>query len=125
MLVNFPRGRTVMSRLLTPLLRFLRREDGPTAVEYALVLALIVVVCIVAISALGTGVTKPFKKYSKFPPAAFPLFAFASFRRGDCVAVGVTRPGSPHRVRARLARLRELPSNAAPADRSPAHRGTG
>ena len=54
-----------MSRLLTPSLMFLRREDGPTAAEYALVLALIVVVCIVAISALGTGVTKPFKKYSK------------------------------------------------------------
>jgi len=54
-----------MRRLLTPSLRFLQREDGPTAAEYALVLALIVVVCIIAISALGTGVTKPFKKYSK------------------------------------------------------------
>ena len=54
-----------MRRLLTPALRFLQREDGPTAAEYALVLALIVVVCIIAISALGTGVTKPFKKYSK------------------------------------------------------------
>ena len=54
-----------MNGLYTPTLRFLRREDGPTAVEYALVLALIVVVCIIAISALGSGVTKPFKKYSK------------------------------------------------------------
>jgi pilus assembly protein Flp/PilA len=51
--------------ILTASLRFLRREDGPTAVEYALVLALIVVVCVAAISTLGSGVTKPFKKYSK------------------------------------------------------------
>lgn len=48
-----------------PLLRFLKREQGPTAVEYALVLALIVVACVIAIGALGTSVTKPFKKYSK------------------------------------------------------------
>ena len=54
-----------MHRLLTRCLTFLRREDGPTAAEYALVLALIVVVCVIAISALGSGVTKPFKKYSK------------------------------------------------------------
>jgi pilus assembly protein Flp/PilA len=33
---------------------FVKREDGPTAVEYAVMLALIVVVCITAIAALGT-----------------------------------------------------------------------
>jgi pilus assembly protein Flp/PilA len=55
----------IVSRLTMPLLRFLKREQGPTAVEYALVLALIVVACVVAIGALGTSVTKPFKKYSK------------------------------------------------------------
>ena len=32
---------------------FLRREDGPTAVEYAVMLALIIVVCIGAITTLG------------------------------------------------------------------------
>jgi len=32
---------------------FLRKEDGPTAVEYAVMLALIVVVCIGAITTLG------------------------------------------------------------------------
>jgi pilus assembly protein Flp/PilA len=53
-----------MRRFLSPSGRFLRGEDGPTAVEYALVLALIVVVCIIAITALGSAVTKPFKKYS-------------------------------------------------------------
>ena len=39
---------------------FLKREDGPTAVEYAVMLALIVVVCITAITALGTNANKVF-----------------------------------------------------------------
>jgi pilus assembly protein Flp/PilA len=34
--------------------RFLREEDGPTAVEYAVMLALIIVVCLVAIKNVGT-----------------------------------------------------------------------
>jgi pilus assembly protein Flp/PilA len=33
--------------------RFLTQEDGPTAVEYAVMLALIIVVCIAAITTLG------------------------------------------------------------------------
>lgn len=36
---------------------FLKREDGPTAVEYAVMLALIVVVCFAAISTVGTSTT--------------------------------------------------------------------
>ena len=36
-------------------LTFLRREDGPTAVEYAVMLALIIVVCIAAITTLGSN----------------------------------------------------------------------
>jgi pilus assembly protein Flp/PilA len=43
-----------------PLVRFLQREDGPTAVEYAVMLALIVVVCITAITAVGSGANKTF-----------------------------------------------------------------
>jgi len=39
---------------------FLRREDGPTAVEYAVMLALIIVVCISAISALGSNASGTF-----------------------------------------------------------------
>lgn len=35
------------------ILHFLRREDGPTAVEYAVMLALIIVVCIGAITLTG------------------------------------------------------------------------
>ena len=34
---------------------FLRKEDGPTAVEYAVMLALIVVVCIAAILSIGNN----------------------------------------------------------------------
>ena len=41
---------------------FLRREDGPTAVEYAVMLALIVIVCLTAISAIGTGASATFNK---------------------------------------------------------------
>jgi pilus assembly protein Flp/PilA len=33
---------------------FLRKEDGPTAVEYAVMLALIIIVCFVAIQTIGT-----------------------------------------------------------------------
>ncbi len=39
---------------------FLRNEDGPTAVEYAVMLALIIVVCIAAIGTLGSGAQKTF-----------------------------------------------------------------
>ena len=39
---------------------FLAREDGPTAVEYAVMLALIIVVCIAAITTLGQNANKTF-----------------------------------------------------------------
>ena len=39
---------------------FLKREDGPTAVEYAVMLALIIVVCITAITTLGSHANKTF-----------------------------------------------------------------
>jgi pilus assembly protein Flp/PilA len=42
------------------LISFLKNEDGPTAVEYAVMLALIVVVCITAITALGTNAANTF-----------------------------------------------------------------
>jgi pilus assembly protein Flp/PilA len=44
---------------------FLKREDGPTAVEYAVMLALIIVVCIIAISALGSNASGTFKFVSE------------------------------------------------------------
>ena len=39
---------------------FLRQEEGPTAVEYAVMLALIVVVCIAAITTLGQNANAVF-----------------------------------------------------------------
>jgi pilus assembly protein Flp/PilA len=41
--------------------RFLASEDGPTAVEYAVMLALIVVVCLTAIQAIGTNANTKFE----------------------------------------------------------------
>jgi pilus assembly protein Flp/PilA len=40
--------------------RFLVSEDGPTAVEYAVMLALIVVVCLTAIKTIGTNANTKF-----------------------------------------------------------------
>jgi pilus assembly protein Flp/PilA len=47
-------------RLFHQLVAFVRDEDGPTAVEYAVMLALIIVVCIVAITNLGTAANNTF-----------------------------------------------------------------
>jgi pilus assembly protein Flp/PilA len=41
---------------------FLRREDGPTAVEYAVMMALIIVVCIAAVSVLGSNTSNTYNK---------------------------------------------------------------
>jgi len=38
----------------------LKSEDGPTAVEYAIMLALIVIVCLTAIQAIGTNAKQTF-----------------------------------------------------------------
>ena len=42
------------------LVHFLESEDGPTAVEYAVMLALIIVVCVVAIATLGSNANNTF-----------------------------------------------------------------
>ena len=39
---------------------FVRREDGPSAVEYVVLLALIIGVCIGSITALGANASKTF-----------------------------------------------------------------
>jgi len=49
-----------MRNWVKSVVRFLQREDGPTAVEYAVMLALIIVVCISAITALGGNANKAF-----------------------------------------------------------------
>ena len=50
----------MLSRLANHVVEFLKKEDGPTAVEYAVMLALIIVVCITAITALGSNANNTF-----------------------------------------------------------------
>jgi len=49
-----------MMHIVTKMQRFLKSEDGPTAVEYAVMLALIIIVCLVAIQSLGTNANTTF-----------------------------------------------------------------
>jgi pilus assembly protein Flp/PilA len=49
-----------MKSFKNALVNFLRNEDGPTAVEYAVMLALIIVVCITAITTLGSNANNTF-----------------------------------------------------------------
>ena len=50
----------MMTRFVNPVVRFLKQEEGPTAVEYAVMLALIIVVCIAAITTLGSNANLTF-----------------------------------------------------------------
>jgi pilus assembly protein Flp/PilA len=49
-----------MRNTMKKIVSFLKKEDGPTAVEYAVMLALIVVVCIAAITTLGSNANSTF-----------------------------------------------------------------
>jgi pilus assembly protein Flp/PilA len=53
-----------MKSLTKKMQRFLTSEDGPTAVEYAVMLALIIIVCLTAISAVGTKASTTFTNVS-------------------------------------------------------------
>ena len=50
----------MMRKLTQTFVSFLKKEDGPTAVEYAVMLALIIVVCIAAITTLGSNANSTF-----------------------------------------------------------------
>ena len=49
-----------MRSLTKKFVEFMKKEDGPTAVEYAVMLALIIVVCIAAITTLGSNANSTF-----------------------------------------------------------------
>jgi pilus assembly protein Flp/PilA len=53
-----------VSTITRKVVSFLKKEDGPTAVEYAVMLALIIVVCIAAITTLGTNANQTFGNVS-------------------------------------------------------------
>jgi pilus assembly protein Flp/PilA len=55
---NPPQGAAPMEKLI----RFLAEEDGPTAVEYAVMLALILVACISIVTTLGTSTSRTFSR---------------------------------------------------------------
>jgi len=55
-----------MSKLVSRVKRFIVSEDGPTAVEYAVMLALIIVVCLAAVSAVGTNANAKFNNVATY-----------------------------------------------------------
>ena len=61
-----------MRKITKTLVEFLKKEDGPTAVEYAVMLALIIVVCIAAVTTLGSNANSTFSFVGSAikPPAA-------------------------------------------------------
>jgi pilus assembly protein Flp/PilA len=50
----------MLTRMKNFVVDFVEREDGPTAVEYAVMLALIIVVCLAAITTLGQNANSTF-----------------------------------------------------------------
>ena len=53
-----------MNGMISKVRRFLVSEDGPTAVEYAVMLALIVVACVTVVSNLGKSISGTFSSVS-------------------------------------------------------------
>jgi pilus assembly protein Flp/PilA len=51
-----------MKNFATSVVEFLKEEDGPTAVEYAVMLALIVIVCLGSVSLIGTNANAKFQE---------------------------------------------------------------
>jgi pilus assembly protein Flp/PilA len=60
MAAHVSREGKAMTQFVTSVKKFLVSEDGPTAVEYAVMLALIVIVCLTAIQAIGTNANAKF-----------------------------------------------------------------
>jgi pilus assembly protein Flp/PilA len=57
--------KNAMKNFAAKIRNFMKSEDGPTAVEYAVMLALIVVVCLGAIRTIGTNASTTFNKVSQ------------------------------------------------------------
>ena len=54
-----------MNIIRKSILQFLQGEDGPTAVEYAVMLGLIIVVCIVTIQTLGNSTNTMYSSFNQ------------------------------------------------------------
>ena len=55
-----------MNKFANSVKKFLVSEDGPTAVEYAVMLALIIVVCLAAISTVGNSANSRFQEIGSY-----------------------------------------------------------
>jgi len=55
--------------MIKKILSFFKDEEGATMVEYALMLALIAIVCIIAVTAIGTGASTVFQSAADKLPA--------------------------------------------------------
>ena len=55
-----------MTKFANSIKKFIVSEDGPTAVEYAVMLALIVVVCLAAISTVGDNANSKFEEIGNY-----------------------------------------------------------
>jgi len=58
-----------MRQFAKSVVKFVKAEDGPTAVEYAVMLALIIVVCITAITTLGQNANNTFNAVDNALPS--------------------------------------------------------
>ena len=61
-----PEGLFEMQKFANSVKKFLVSEDGPTAVEYAVMLALIIVVCLAAISTIGSSANSKFQEVGNY-----------------------------------------------------------
>jgi pilus assembly protein Flp/PilA len=61
-------GESAMRPFAKNVVKFLKAEDGPTAVEYAVMLALIIVVCIATVTALGNNANNTFQTVNNALP---------------------------------------------------------
>ena len=83
-----------MRSLTKKFVEFVKKEDGPTAVEYAVMLALIIVVCIAAITTLGSNANNTF---SNVAANATPSGSEPAGRRSTRGRGRPPRPRSFHR----------------------------
>mgnify|MGYP002712484297 CR=1 FL=1 len=55
-----------MTKFANSIKKFMVSEDGPTAVEYAVMMALIIVVCLAAITTIGENANSKFQEVGNY-----------------------------------------------------------
>ena len=78
-----------MRKFTEAVVNFVKREDGPTAVEYAVMLALIIVVCLAAITTLGQNANTTFTTVGNKIGSAQLLFALPNIAAPRVLVVGL------------------------------------